>query len=103
MDSIKGTGTLVVSLSSGGGLTGGTWLMTFGGKVDGESLVSGTVNGTTYTAMVTECAQTDVSGCTPNCALSFTGSLTATAIDGAYTAVQRSSCPARAGTVDARR
>jgi hypothetical protein len=103
IDSVKGSGTIVISLSNGGGFTGGTWLATFNGKGDGETLVSGTVSGNAYVATVTQCAETDISGCSPNCALSFKGSLTSTAIAGTYGSIPRGSCSTRAGTVDARR
>lgn len=101
VDSSKGNGILTVSLSSAGGLTGGTWAMSFGERADPERLISGTVSGSNLIATIKDCQETDVMSCVPNCHFSFAGSLTSSSLSGTYTAVSERLCPARTGSVNA--
>ena len=100
-DSARGTATLTVSLTNAGGLTSGLWNMSFAGKADPVYFVSGTLDGSNYTATVTTCFDNGVSsGCGPNnCTLSFAGTLTSSTLTGTYTAAPNQPCTGRSGSI----
>jgi hypothetical protein len=102
-DSVGGTGSITIQLTTASGVTSGTWIMSFGGTAEPPRLISGSINGTTYTAEVSQC-NNDLSGtlCFPNCRLSFSGSLTSATLSGSYAEVPGDSCQTpRSGTVNA--
>lgn len=99
-DSSGGNGTVAVSLTNAGGLTSGTWQMTFGGKTEAPRLISGTVKVNAYTAIVQECQETNTSSCFPNCHFTFTGTITSASLIGTYTAILGASCPVRSGSIN---
>ena len=101
VDSTKGGGTVTVSLSSAQGFTGGSWAMSFAGKAETQRTISGTANGESYSATFLDCPDNGFSTCVPNCHFSFTGSLTATSLNGTYKAIPSQSCPDRTGNVNA--
>jgi len=99
-DSISGTGSLTVTVSSAGSSTGGTWLETFPGKNARSRFVNGTLNGSSYTATVSDCIETASQSCFPNCRQTLTGTLTASALSGSYAEVPGDSCATgRSGNV----
>jgi hypothetical protein len=101
VDSTKGGGTVTISLSTAQGFTGGIWAMSFAGKAETQRTISGTTNGDSYSATFLDCPDTVNSTCVPNCHFSFTGSLTATSLNGTYKAIPSLSCPDRTGNVNA--
>jgi hypothetical protein len=99
-DSVAGTGSLTVTVSSAESSTGGTWLETFPGKNARSRFVNGIVNGSSYTATVSDCVETNFQACFPNCRQTFTGTLTASTLSGSYAEVPGDSCATvRSGTV----
>jgi hypothetical protein len=101
VDSTKGGGTVTVSLSTAEGFTGGIWAMSFAGKAETQRTISGTASGGLYSATFLDCPDTVSSTCVPNCHFSFTGSLTATSLNGTYVAIPSPFCPDRTGNVNA--
>jgi hypothetical protein len=103
VDSVRGSGTVTVSLNSAGGLTSGLWNMSFGGKADPVYFVSGTLSGNNYAATVTTCVDnSDSAGCAPNnCTLALAGSLSSSTLTGTYVAAPNQSCTGRTGSVNA--
>jgi hypothetical protein len=99
-DSVYGTGSLTVSLSSGDLSTGGSWVETLPGKkLYSSRLITGTVKGTTYTATVSDCIANDYTACAPNCRQTFTGTLTSSTLSGSYAEVPGDSCATRNGSI----
>jgi hypothetical protein len=101
-DSVGGTGSLTVTVSSGDSSTGGTWLETFPGKNPRSRFINGILTGSSYTATVSDCIESDSQGCFPNCRQTFTGTLTASTLSGSYAEVSGDSCATvRSGSVNA--
>jgi hypothetical protein len=102
VDSAKGPGAFTVSLVSVGGLMSGTCDMSFSGKAE-KDYVSGTVSGGVYTARFEACPSTESTSCSPDCTLTFSGSITASSLTGVYSDVPDSRCLSRTGTISATR
>jgi hypothetical protein len=102
-DSVSGSGTISVSVVNVQGLVSGTRTATFAGKPHATEYISGSQSGTTYTATVSLCPETDQSSstCSPDCRLLFSGSLTSTSLTGNYTVVSNPLCQAESGNVSA--
>jgi hypothetical protein len=102
-DSVFAAGSVTVSVGSAGSLTGSTWLATFPGQRTSTRFITGTVNGTSYNATVSDCLESGTSGCFPDCRQTFTGTLTSGGLSGTYAEVPGDSCTAHAGSVSASR
>jgi len=104
-DSVGGSGTVKVALLNVQDLVSGTWDMSFGGKADPTRYISGPLSGSAYTATVEECPSTENSFCAPNCRFVFTGSLSSSALVGAFTPAPNlnAACPRHSGTMNATR
>src|SRR5947208_12541466 len=78
-DSVSGSGTLRLTLSTAAGVTGGTWTATFNGRSEPTLVVTGAVANDLLTATVHP-EETDTSGCTST----MTATLAASGITGRY-------------------
>ena|SRR2546430_1840832 len=94
-DSVSGSGTLRLTLSTAAGVTGGTWTATFNGRSEPTLVVTGAVANDLLTATVHP-EETDTSGCTST----MTATLAASGITGRYStfAVTRTSPAAHIGS-----
>ena len=102
-DSLSGAGTLTVTLGTAGPSAGGTWTAAFPGKQPTTQFITGTVDGTSYTATVS-CSSPDGSfQCFPDCRQVFTGTLTPNGLTGTYAEVPGDACTPRSGSVSATR
>src|SRR5262245_49025236 len=103
-DSVNGTGSLTVTVSSADSLTGGTWLETFPGKNARTRFVNGAMSGSSYTATVSDCVESAFESCIPNCRQTFTGTLTPGTLSGSYAEVPGDNCATvRSGNVSTTR
>jgi hypothetical protein len=102
-DSVVGTGAVTLSLGTSGSQIGGTWLASFPGQRSTTRFVTGTVNGTSLSATVSDCLETDSQGCFPNCRQILTGTLTSGGLSATYAEVPGDSCTAHSGSLSANR
>ena len=100
-DSTRGNGTVTATLTAVDNLASGYWEMAFSGKADVKRVISGTLSGTAYNAIFSDCGDQESSSCLPNCHFSFSGSLTASSLTGTYTRIVSPGCVAGTSTVNA--
>jgi hypothetical protein len=98
VDSILGSGTLIVSLVNVAGLMSGTWEESLGGKGD-KLYITSTVSSSIYTATFEACPSTENTSCNPDCVLAFVGALTSSNLSGAYRDVPNRFCLVRTGSI----
>jgi hypothetical protein len=101
VDSSSGSGTINLSLVSVDGRVSGTWNATFGGKPGMTEYISGTQNGTAYSATVTPCPDTDQNFSCTSCRWLFSGSLTPSSLTGTYSTAPTPACQDDSGKVSA--
>jgi len=103
-DSITGNGVVTISVTNTSGVTSGTWNMSFGQKNEPQYIISGSVNGTQYSATMNTCIATGTSlSCSTPCSFSFSGTFAASGLTGTYASTNSDglqSCPARTGTIN---
>ena len=91
-DSLSGTGTLRLTLSTAAGVTSGTWTATFSGRTEATRFVSGVVANNVYTATVYPYGNETVT--TSGCISSMTAMLSASGVSGNYSTFRvTASCP----------
>ena len=91
-DSLSGTGTLRLTLSTAAGVTSGTWTATFSGRTEATRFVSGVVANDVYTATVYPYGNEVVT--TSGCISSMTAMLSASGVSGNYSTFRvTTSCP----------
>src|SRR5579872_5039430 len=87
-DSVSGMGSLTVIInSSTGSSSSGTWVEVFPGQKSTTRFISGTLDGSSYRATVSDCQASSSAPCSPNCQQALTGTLTSTVLSGAYAEV----------------
>ena len=91
-DSVSGSGTLRLTLSTAAGVTSGTWTATFSGRTEATRFVSGVVANDVYTATVYPYGNEVVT--TSGCISSMTAMLSASGVSGNYSTFRvTTSCP----------
>jgi len=103
IDSVIGTGSVTVIINSSAGTSSpGTWIEVFPGQKSTTRFISGTLDGTSYRATVSDCRPGSSTPCSPNCQQAFTGTLTSSTLSGAYAEVPGDSCATvRSGNINA--
>ncbi|HEY2644695.1 MAG TPA: hypothetical protein VGI56_13155 [Galbitalea sp.] len=100
-DAVEGTGSIDALISTSGESVGGTWDESFTGQKPTTRFINGTLNGSSYSATVSDCVPGSSQPCTSTCRLTFSGSLTSGMMSGSYAEAPDASCPtARHGTID---
>jgi hypothetical protein len=95
---------VTISVSSDGSTTAGSWTEAYPAWRTGPRVISGTLTGTAYTAMVSDCLETNGEYCYPDCRQTFTGTMTSAGLTGNYAELPGDHCTTvRSGSVNASR